>query len=862
MEVLEATGRRIGRYEVLSLLGSGGHGEVWLARDPQLLREVALKLLSSNYRSGLEREARTISALNHPNIVTVYEIGRADGVDFIAQEFVRGETLRQRLAGGPLPLVRAVAVCRQVAAALEAVHAAGLVHRDIKPENLMIRPDGLVKVLDFGLARSVDRGRRPGATHPGAVLGSVKYLSPEQARGLEVDARSDIFSLGAVMYEMLAGDPAFPGQTEVDIMAAILKTEPEPLSKRVPGIPEELDGMLRLCLEKDREKRTQTAGELRIALDRVARQLEGKSRYSPAKKTLVTAAILILLAASYLIYKKVTRPPIASPFNSMQISLLSAHGQIADAAISGDGKFVAYALDEGALQSLWLRKLGTTDDVRIASAAAGGYSGLTFSAAGTFLYYVRQGRDGIKVLYRMPSFGGGERKIETEMAGPVSFSRDGSHYAFVRLDSTRWESALVVGNADGSEKRVLAIRRRPEYLGTGGLAWSPDGRAIACFEGNATFYTSRAFQLVEFNLDGKLKRVITPHTWAWVSSVLWSSDGRTLILAAGDKVDGELQIWLVNYQDGQVRRVTNDLSNYNKLSLSADSRKLLAVRSETLKRLWVTKPGGTSHASPVPVGVLRDLNTASWTPDGRIVFSASAGDYRNLWIMDADGGNLKQLTSGADDKAEVDVTPDGRYILYQSRGKIWRVNLDGSDLRQLTHGAWDVHPSSSADSRSVVYASFEDWSPVIGGKPSLWRVSIDGGEPFSVSAAAASLPRVSPDGKFIAYFYFPGVDPRFSAYRIGVVPFSGTQPARSFALEATADSSIAWEPDAKSIDYVQTTDGVGNVWRQPLSGGRPEQLTSFETDRIFEFAWSLKRKQIVLARGEMRSDIALITSFN
>lgn len=778
------TDRRIGRYEVLSLLGSGGHGEVWLARDPQLLREVALKLLSSkfagdpNFRRRLEHEAHTSSALNHPNIVTIYEIGQADGISFIAQEFVRGETLRQQLSSGPVPLRRAVAIGVQVATALEAVHAAGLVHSDIKPENLMIRPDGLVKVLDFGLARFIGPpdATRAANTRSGAVMGTVKYLSPEQVRGLEVDARSDIFSLGIVMYELVAGAPPFEGPTEVDIIAAILKSDPEPLSRRVPGTPEELGRIVGLCLEKDREKRCQTTGELRLELNGLARRLEPEARSSLGKVLLTMAAIAILLAVVYVIYKRPGRPQTTGPFNLMQISLLATHSQVADAAMSPDGKLVAYAVNEGELQSLWLRTVGTTQDVRIASPEAGGYSDISFSAAGTLLYYARRGKDGMNELFRMPVLGGAARRVETDVTGPVSFSRDGSQYAFVRLDSARWESALVVGNADGSGKRVLAVRRRPEYLALNGLAWSPDGRSIACFGGNATYYTNHAFQLVEFNLDGSLKKVITPHTWPWVSSLLWSADGRILILAGGDKVDGETQIWLVNYRDGKIRRVTNDLSNYARLSLTTDSHTLLAVRTETLERLWVTRPGSISHAAPVPVGVLRNLNTAVWTPDGRIVFAASAGDYRNIWIMDANGGNLKQLTAGGDDKAEVDVAQDGRYILYQSNGKIWRVNLDGSNPRQLTHGAWDVHPCASADGRSVVYASFADWSPVIGGKPTLWRVSMDGGEPVQVTSQAASLPRVSPDGKLIACLYFSKVDPRYSSFKIAVIPFDSGQP--------------------------------------------------------------------------------------
>jgi serine/threonine protein kinase len=864
--------QKVGRYQILSLLGTGGHGEVWLAWDTQLEREVALKLLSSkverhpNYRRRLEREARLSSALNHPNIVTVYDVGQADGRTFIAQEFVRGETLRQRLTTGGLPLTRAVAICTQVVAALEAVHAAGLVHRDIKPENIMLRQDGLVKVLDFGLARSVDAPAAGHAelTRPGAVIGTLKYISPEQARGLEVDARSDIFSLGVMLYEMLAGVQPFEGPTEADVIAAILKTDPEPLSRRSPTTPSQLDRMVSLCLQKDRDKRYQTAGELRRELESVARMLEPPTDRPRRNFLLALAALMILLGIGigYAIRKSPGRPASPSPFNSMRISRLATPGEVADAAMSPDGKLLAYSLDQGQIQSLWLRKLGTTNDTRIASAQSGSFSSLTFSSAGTLLYYLRQDNNGMSQLYRMPVAGGEARRIGSVSSGSVAFSRDGSQYAFVKLDSARWESSLVVGQADGSATRVVSTRKRPDYLSPAGLAWSPDGRSIGCFAGNATYYTSRAFQLVELDLDGKLKKVITPHTWAWVSSVLWSADGQTLIVAAGDKVDGALQIWLVSYLDGAVRRLTNDLSSYTKLSLTADSNSLLAVRTENSQRLWITRPGAISHITPIPVGVLHSLNSADWTPQGGIVFSAAVGDDRNIWIMDADGGNLKQLTNGSDDKSEVNVTRDGRYILYRSQGRIWRVRLDGSDPRQLTHGSLDVHPCSSADGQWVLYASFADWSPVIGGKPTLWRVSIDGGQPVQLSSEAASLPRPSPDGKLLAFLKYSGDDPRFSSASIAIMPFAAGQPARPFASPPFAGNYLAWAPDGKAIDYAVTAAGVGNLWRQPVRGGPAERLTDFETGLLFQFAWSGPRKQILFARGETHKDIVLLNSFN
>ena len=265
-------GARIQRYEIIERLGAGGIGEVWRARDPQLSRELALKLLSPEFAGDAEhvrrfqQEARAASMLNHPNIITVYDIGEVDGREFIAEELVPGETVRARIAHGPIPAAEALALASQVAAALSAAHAAGIVHRDIKPENIMIRPDGLVKVLDFGLARFCERGEPDQGnmnTRAGVILGTVRYMSPEQARGLKLDARSDIFSFGTVLYEMLSGTAPFSGPTPTDTMAAILTREPDSLSRRLPDLPVELERVVHRCMEKDVAQRHLSAAGTR-----------------------------------------------------------------------------------------------------------------------------------------------------------------------------------------------------------------------------------------------------------------------------------------------------------------------------------------------------------------------------------------------------------------------------------------------------------------------------------------------------------------------------------------------------------------------------------------------------------------------
>jgi hypothetical protein len=500
----ELTGRRVGRYEVLSRLGSGGNGEVWLARDLELLRDIALKIFTpefacqSYHTLRFQQEARSSSSLNHPNIVTIYEIGSTDGLDFIAQELVHGETLRAQLFRGPLPLMQAAAIAGQVAAALATAHAAGLVHRDIKPENIMIRPDGLVKVVDFGLARFValSSGADQTLSRPRTVIGTIKYMSPEQARGLEVDGRSDIFSLGTVVYELVTGVSPFAGATDADTLAAILTFDPRPPSSLVPGLPREIDRIVQRSITKEREKRYQHAEELRLDLNKLVRQYESVTKH-PRRTILGALGAAALSAGAYGIYRAGGNRQGAAAFNSMKIGLLAIGGEVTNAAVSADGKHVAYARAEGNGQSLWMKDLTSLGDTRILAPDEGDYAGIAFSPDSSFLYYTRGTSRGSRALYRLPLNGGTPTKLPIDATGPVAISRDGMRLAFIRIDTERAEASLMAADADGSRVQVVATRRRPQYLASQGLAWSPNGRLVMCFGGRATYYTPDAYGLLE-----------------------------------------------------------------------------------------------------------------------------------------------------------------------------------------------------------------------------------------------------------------------------------------------------------------------------------------------------------------------------
>src|SRR5687767_9314972 len=434
-------GQRTDSYEIVSFISRGGMGEVYLAQDRRLNRKVALKVLPAELTREVDRlrrfeqEARAASALNHPNIITIFEIARIEGFHVIATEFVEGQTLRQVLVGRPLELIEALGIAIQIADALNAAHQAGIIHRDIKPENVMLRPDGYVKVLDFGLAKlseqssptvAAEAPTRQVRTGSGVVMGTAGYMSPEQARGKEVDARSDVFSFGALIYEMISGERPFEGETASDTLAAILKSDPPPISDFLPGAPPELVRIVNKTLRKDREERYQFVKELLIDLRALKQDLDfqekmgiarptrpattaadavaGTPRTSEIRNAISTitdsltieikrhriatiAALLIMLAVllggGYALYLYLRRPVVH--FAATQVTPLTNSGKVIDATLTPDGRYVLYVLSDARKQSIWIRQVSTANDKVVVPPAEVGVFGITVSRDGNDL---------------------------------------------------------------------------------------------------------------------------------------------------------------------------------------------------------------------------------------------------------------------------------------------------------------------------------------------------------------------------------------------------------------------------------------------------------------------------------------------
>jgi eukaryotic-like serine/threonine-protein kinase len=920
-------GQIIASYEVVSFISRGGMGEVYLAQDKRLGRKVALKLLPSSFTTDndrlrrFEQEARAASALNHPNIITIYEIREAAGSHVIATEFVEGETLRFRLNRSALTISETLNIAIQVADALSAAHKAGIIHRDIKPENIMLRPDGYVKVLDFGLAKLSEQASPAVAaeaptiqvrTGSGMVIGTAGYMSPEQARGLPVDNRSDIFSLGAVIYEMLARRKPFEGDTPSDTLAAILKTEPPPLSRVVPGVPPELARIVTKSLRKDREERYQVVKDLWLDLKALKQEIDFQDKLDrsigsegdqtgmmlPGEPTAklsspestafrsginsisesisiefkrhkvgfalaAIALVLIVAAGGFGVYKWLNHETPAAHFAETRLTRLTNSGNAIDATISPDGKYIVYALSDRGQQSLYIRQVSTANDKEIVPPARIGLFGITFSPDGTELYYVVKANQDAGTLYRVPVLGGIAVKVLEKIDGPISFSPDGKQFALIRANyPNSGESALVIANVDGSGERDLVVKKLPQRFSPlffTGPSWSPDGKIVAA----TVSTTGSRSKVFGFSVDDGSEQELSRESWSFSARVQWLPDMTGLLVIAGDSpADG--QLWLVNYPDGGARRVTNDLNSYRAIGLTQDGKKLTTVQSLGVVNLWLVPEGDATKAVRLPTGNVTSFFTSTgsnvaWAPDGRIAYVSNEGGNADIWLADSNGENRKQLTANGATNVSPVVTADGRYIVWvawqNEKRNVWRMNIDGSNPVRLTSGLSEGFPALSPDSRWVIFTALD------GAKPTLWKVSIDGGTPVKITDHVATAATVSPDGRLIAYTYTESPDPLAPPNRLAVIPFEGGPEIKVFQVttSGTVLAVAQWSRDGKSLLYTVTSNNVTNIWSQPLDGGPPKQVTDFKDLLMTGFSWSHDGKQLACTRGTLVRDAILIT---
>ena len=932
-------GTKLGRYEIHSKIGAGGMGEVYLAEDAELHRKVALKVLPADVVTNndrmrrFKREATAAAALNHPNIAHVYEIGESTGTHFIAMEFVDGLTLRELIHRRQTDLAKLLRHLQHVADGLAKAHAAGIVHRDLKPDNIMVTRDGHVKILDFGLAKLIEPQQTSPVTEglsqlatavmqphstPGAVMGTVGYMSPEQAQGKanEIDHRSDIFTFGCILYEAITRRKAFEGKDTIDSLNKIIREQPPSITSFNRALPYDLQRVVRRCLAKDPEERYQTIKDVSIELKEVRRELPAgpaidrtvplssaasssqpisdsdppradaaaTSLSSATPSTQLSSAeyiisgikqhriaagivggvlILVIAAIGVGLYKFIGgKKPASLPV--LKLHRLTTSGKASDAAISPDGKYVAHVKSDAGQQSLWLRQVATTSDAQIVPPSLENYYGITFSKDGNFIYYVLGvfSNPGSRTLYQVPTLGGASRKVIENVSSPISVSQDGTRLAFIRFRLLSGEFALVVANADGTGEREVAVRKTPGGFSTGGPSWSPDGKLIASGVFNFDSARGAVSSVVEVQVEGGTERAITSQNWpaGGVPQVVWLADGSGLALIAFDLTTTSNQIWHISYPDGVARRITNDVNNYNRLSLTADSNVLATVQTETAAGIWVAPQANASRDRPISSGRYDGVQGLSWMSSGKILYTSREGGIGDIWIMDQDGKNQKQLTANAGNNFNPWATPDGHYIVFSSNRTratrcIWRMDIDGGNLKQLTGGPGDIYAQSSPDGRWVVFHTSRD------GPFRVWKVSIDGGEPQRLTDKWTANPSVSPDGSQIACFYRE--DQPNAPIKVAIIPFAGGDPFKVLEVpqSVTGPAGLRWTPDARALTYIDTINGVSNIWSLPLDGGKPVQLTDFKADQIFWFDFSRDGKQLALSRGTQTSDVILIRDF-
>ncbi len=869
-----ADGSRIGPYEIVGWLGSGGMGEVYRARDPRLAREVAIKVIAETFATDpdrlhrFEQEARATGQLNHPNILAVYDVDTQAGLPCIVSELLEGQSLRSRLHGVALGWRKAVDYARQVAEGLAAAHEKNIVHRDVKPDNLFVTNDGRVKILDFGIAKLTQPSQdaapplgSPTETVDGKVVGTAAYMSPEQVRGEPVDARSDIFSVGAVLYEMLAGRPAFNRPTAAETSAAILKEDP-PAS--LPAtVPPALERIVSRCLEKTREARFQSARDLAFALEFLpatgSTAARGSFVLAPRHwRTALVVAIVVLslftAVASWLSRNRTAPLPDNPLVNATFMPFTNWEGAEEGAEISPDGKLVAFLSDREGEFDLWVSQVGTgiyhnlTRDFPPLAAGGSIVRKLGFNADSSEIWF--NPGDGTPLML-MPWTGGTPRPFLVEGANTPAWSPDGA-VAYV-YKPNRDDPIFLMDRTGADARQILG----PGPLKNVNPVWSPDGRWIYFVRGSEPQDEAEMDVWRLGSSGGSPERVTTQHL---AINFLAPLDSRRLLYVARAEDRSGPWLWALDVESGVSSRVPAGVDQYGSVSASRDGRRIVASIANPGAGLWrvplldrLAEDGDAQpYRLPVPTGM-------ALTPrfgKASLFFLSARGARDGLWtVRDGRASEVRRSIDGALSEPPA-VSADGLRLAVAVRREGKRhlsiMSADGTGSRSLA-------PSIEVEGAAGQGAA--DWSPdatriVTGGRdakgPALFIIRVDTGAPIRLVEGTWVNPVWSPKGDLIVYA---------GRSVIGQVELHGVRPDGTpveLPHVMVRPGGYRFLPDGSGLVYLPRIQGL-DFWLLDLATGKTRQLTRFSNQGALRtFDITPDGKYIVFDRSRQNSNLVMI----
>jgi eukaryotic-like serine/threonine-protein kinase len=845
-------GTSLGPYRIIALLGSGGMGEVYRAHDARLGRDVAIKVLpegltaTPEVRARFEREARMISQLSHPHICTLHDRGHQNGIDFLVMELIEGQTLAERLGRGPLPVAETLALGRQIAEALDCAHRAGVVHRDLKPGNVMLTKGG-AKLMDFGLARPFGPAAAPATmshsptmskplTAEGSIVGTFQYMAPEQLEGREAGARTDLWALGCVLYEMATGARAFEGESQASLIAAIMTGVPRPITDLNPVAPPALDQLIRRCLQKDPDARIQSALDVAFVLDLIgAGDPRGVANEPPAASSarrvapVWWAAIVAVIATAAYFAGRFTALP--SGEGSIRVSTLSQGTRDGEPGVSPDGRWVAFTAVRQGDPGIWLMDMVTRNEVKLTS---GDDHFPRFTADGGTVLFTRT-QKGRQNLWRVPAIGGAPRLL-LESASDVDASPDGSRIAYIAStgDSAGVRARLMVARADGTGARELWSE------GSAAVAsprWSRDGRRIVLVRTGSQNAPSTL--IVVDAASGSAREYPAPNGQL-LSNPIWDGSGEGLIVAEGVGVTA-----IQRGAGGRLFRLDSRSGAYRPLGWLERFPSTIDLLPDGRLVLW--SPVARQNLREVSIGA-RDLSGGRlltsglaidrqpvYSPDGKwVMFSSNRGGTLDLWEVSVETGEMHRVTDDREDDWDPEYASDGQSLFWCSGRsgafEIWTARRDGSAPRQISRDSLDAeNPSVTPDHQSVIYSSA---NPT---KSGLWRVPVAGGEGEWLLRGATLIPDLSPDGRYVSIMTDVGtLEARLGVFDLverKLLP--GRIPLQ--VLPGTVQVGRArFTPDGGAIVFVQLrADGQPILLKQPLSAWR---TTMGAADTLFAAA--------------------------